>query len=333
MTTDIEKTSPRQQTVATLTGEGFRAELKANLPTGLSVDRFVAVARSAIMQDDKLAACDQVSLFQAFKKCAQDGLMPDGREAAMVRYMDRRAGVEKAQYIPMIGGLRKIAAEYGVSIAAYTVHEHDVFDYVLGLEPLLRHVPAPLGTDRGALIGAYAVGTDREGRKYVEVLGKPELDKVRKSSKTSDRGPWVDWYEAMCCKTAARKVFKQIPLLMEKARGAIEASDAEYELDTRPALMAPAMTVSADAAFEVSPVGKPGDGADAAPGIEGSAAITADGEEGNNRDGGGVEPLDTGSPATPSAREYEQIAGEVVDDDRSIFSEMAAKATTTRKQS
>lgn len=249
---EVAARTPVQQTVAVLTSDAFRQEVQSTLPPGLSVDRFIAVARTAIMQTPELAECDQVSLFQSIKRCSQDGLMPDGREAAIVYYWSNKLKANTAQYLPMIGGLRKIAAEFGVSIATHAVYQQDGFSYELGVEPRITHVPARLGTPRGELLGAYAVATDRDGRQYIDVMGRDEIDAIRGRSRSKDKGPWVTDYQEMCKKTVGRRVFKQIPLLMEKVRDVIAASDADVILDdpVRPALVAPAMTVGADAAFD-----------------------------------------------------------------------------------
>jgi hypothetical protein len=68
------------------------------------------------------------------------------------------------------------------------------------------------------------------------VLTVAEVEKVRKVSKTGDRGPWKDWYSEMARKTAARRLFKQLALpdLSERAAAVLAANDAEYDLDPDP---------------------------------------------------------------------------------------------------
>ena len=66
------------------------------------------------------------SVYTAIIRSAQDGLLPDGREAAFVRF-----GADVV-YQPMIGGFRKRAAEHGFSLVAYVVYSEDDFDYGFG---------------------------------------------------------------------------------------------------------------------------------------------------------------------------------------------------------
>ena len=54
------------------------------LPPDVSPDKFREVALAAIRRMPGLVSCNRQSLFNALINAAQDGLMPDGREAAIV---------------------------------------------------------------------------------------------------------------------------------------------------------------------------------------------------------------------------------------------------------
>jgi recombination protein RecT len=218
--------------VDVIAGDDFKTKLAEALPPGLDVDRFTRTALMAVQQNPDLQNHDQQSLYLSIMQCAKDGLLPDGREAALILFNDKKTQSKKVQYIPMIGGLRKIAAEHKVALAAYIVHEHDSFEYELGFEPAIVHRPPKLGEPRGEIIGAYAAAIDSLGQRYLEVLSVEDIEKVRKVSRTKDRGPWVDWYSEMARKTAARRLFKQLALpdLSERAVSVLAASDAEYDL-------------------------------------------------------------------------------------------------------
>jgi recombinational DNA repair protein RecT len=169
-------------------------------------------------------------------QCAKDGLLPDGREAALVLFFDKKTQTKKTQYIPMVGGLRKIAAEHKVALAAYVVHAEDKFEYELGFDPAIVHRPPKLGETRGEIVGVYACAIDSLGQKYLEVLSVDEVEKVRKVSRAKDAGPWKEWYAEMARKTAARRLFKQLALpdLSERASNVLAANDAEYDLEPDP---------------------------------------------------------------------------------------------------
>jgi recombination protein RecT len=231
-----------------IAGDEFKQKISEALPPGLDLDRFTRTALMAVQQNPDLMGNDQQSLYLSIMQCAKDGLLPDGREAALVLFFDKKTQTKKTQYIPMVSGLRKIAAEHKVALAAYVVHEKDKFEYQLGFEPSILHQPPKLGVDRGEIVGVYAAAIDNLGQRYLEVLSVAEIEKVRRVSKTGDKGPWKDWYSEMARKTAARRLFKQLalPELSERAASVLAASDAEYDLGPSPVELALETALPAD---------------------------------------------------------------------------------------
>ncbi|RDI73334.1 rect: recombinase, phage RecT family [Gaiella occulta] len=229
MSTAVARRDPVAEVCTTIASKEFEAKIVQALPDGVTPARFVRTTLTAIQQNPDVVKGTRQSLYNAVIRCAQDGLLPDGREAALVVF--RAKGTDVVQYLPMIGGLRKIAAEYGIKIETAVVYERDKFEWELGFEPRVLHVPPALGEDRGEPIGAYAVATDKLGRKYVEVMSRQEIEEVRKVSRaaTSEYGPWVKWWAEMARKTVGRRLFKQLPLhdLDERGERVISASDAE----------------------------------------------------------------------------------------------------------
>jgi recombination protein RecT len=230
---EVAVRNPLQEVCTTIASDEFGQKIAQALPPNITLDRFTRVTLTAVQQNPELILADRQSLYNSVIRCAQDGLIPDGREAALVIFSVK--GEKKVQYLPMIFGLRKKAAEHGFSITAYTVHEHDDFEYEIGLSPTIRHKPPKLGTDRGEIIGAYSVATDkRTGEQYLEVMSRDEIEQVRAVSRaaTSEYGPWVKWYGEQCRKTVARRNYKQIPLgaVDESTERVLNAIDAEYDL-------------------------------------------------------------------------------------------------------
>ena len=121
----------------------------------------------------------------------------------------------KAIYLPMIGGIRKIAGEHGWIIRTNIVYEHDHFEYELGFEPAVKHIPVRPGHDPGKAIAAYAVGVHRDGYQELEVMTEAEIDKVRKTSRAKDAGPWIEWPERMWEKTVGKRLFKKLPMAQD----------------------------------------------------------------------------------------------------------------------
>lgn len=197
--------------------EGFRSTLQSMekefavaLPPQIPVGKFVRTVITTVQMNPQLLECDRRSLFATAMKAAQDGLLLDGREAAPVVFRTKNGPM--VQYMPMIGGLLKKLRNSGelLSIAAYTVHENDSFEYELGDEERIVHKPL-LNGERGRVIAAYAVARTKDGGIYREVMSLDEIEKVRNVSRAKDAGPWASWYEEMARKTVLRRLMKRLP--------------------------------------------------------------------------------------------------------------------------
>lgn len=184
-------------------------QFAAALPKHISVEKFTRVALTAVQNNPDLATkADRRSLFGACVRLAQDGLLPDGREAAIVMFGD------KAQAMPMIAGiLRKIRQSGDVSrVSAHVVYEHDEFVWRLGFDEDITHNPPPLDQPRGKPIGAYATAVLKDGSRLLEVMSLEEIEKVRAVSRAKGNGPWVQWWGEMARKTVMRRLSKRLPM-------------------------------------------------------------------------------------------------------------------------
>src|SRR4051812_44409364 len=99
MSVSSQKTHPITQ---------FRSELVAMtpefanaLPSHIKPEKFQRVVMTVVQLQPDLLSGDRRSLFAACIKCAADGLIPDGREAALVKFGSA------IQYMPMFTGIQK----------------------------------------------------------------------------------------------------------------------------------------------------------------------------------------------------------------------------------
>lgn len=188
--------------------EVMAPQFKAALPAHVTVEKFSRVAMTAIQNNPQLQNADRASLFGAVVKLAQDGLLPDGREAALVMFGN------KAQAMPMIAGVLKKIRQSGevAKISSQVVYENDEFTISYGFDEDVTHVPPKLGQTRGKAIGAYATAILKDGSKLLEVMDIEQIEKVRKVSRSGGNGPWATWWDEMARKTVMRRLSKRLPM-------------------------------------------------------------------------------------------------------------------------
>lgn len=214
-----------------------RGEFAMALPSNISPEKFQRVAMTVVSQSPDLLGADRRSLLGACMKCAQDGLVPDGREAALVIFKakDRATDqwISKVQYMPMLAGLLKRARNTAeiASVASHVVYAADEFGIEYGDEERLFHKPKIDG-DRGKPIGAYAVARLKDGSILREWMTVAEIEKVRAVSKSGKFGPWVDWWDEMARKTVFRRLSKWLPTDAEdsKIRSAHQIAERDDRL-------------------------------------------------------------------------------------------------------
>src|SRR5689334_13423735 len=83
-------------------------DLINSLPTSIKADRFKAAFVNLAVHNPDIFKCTQESIRSSIIKCANDGLVPDGRLAAIVQYNTKSKDGKwypVAQYIPMVQGI------------------------------------------------------------------------------------------------------------------------------------------------------------------------------------------------------------------------------------
>lgn len=215
------------------------AQFKSVLPSHITVEQFQRTILTAVQSEPDLLKASRSSLMLACMKAAQDKLLPDKRESALVIFNNRVKDdqgrwetVKEVVYMPMVYGLRKKILQSGevVDITTAVVYRQEVesgrFIYEEGTERMLRHKPdldPDFNPSDDDIAAAYSVATFKDGSKSFEVMRRSEINKVRETSKTGatlDRqgkprqpsGPWVDWFSEMCRKTVMRRHAKSLPM-------------------------------------------------------------------------------------------------------------------------
>lgn len=229
------------KTEAAVFQQGFAKislQVKAALPTHISYDRFERIVMMAVQRDPKLLKADQRSLFLACQKAATDGLMPDGREGALVRFYDKKLGKDTVTWMPMVYGIRKLAYNSGeiATLTAEVAYDCDKFLVIKGDEPKIVHEPNMNPPDDARMIAAYMIAKLKNGEIVREVMTRKQVLKVKAFSRSSDKGPWVEWEDEQWRKTVIRRGSKQLPLSADRdadlrMQRAIERIDEDVVLD------------------------------------------------------------------------------------------------------
>lgn len=181
-------------------------EFKAALPAHVTVERFQRVTMTAIQNSPDLLNADRRSLYNAAMRAAQAGLLPDGRESAIVTFSG------KAQFMPMVAGIMKQVRNSGEisTWSVQAVYANDHFDYCLGDDEHITHKPAL--RNRGEIIGAYSIVTMKDGEKSREFMDVDEIEAIRKRSRSGNAGPWKTDFAEMAKKTVVRRHSKRLPM-------------------------------------------------------------------------------------------------------------------------
>lgn len=237
-------------------------ELRAVLPAHIEPAAFIRVAQTAIQNNPELQECTTRSLVASCTKLAEIGLQPDGVDAALVVYnvkVSKRNEPDRwekqAKPMPMVAGIRDLVRRSGMvkEWKVRLVYSQDHFRHIDGDVEMLEHIPEYLDDDRIVKVYSIAYGLDGSVMSR-HVMRIDAVEKIRKRSRSADKGPWVTDYEEMVKKTCLRQHSKALPkakddLQRERFMGAIRALDEAEDtlaLDRGPvaaALPAPAMSV------------------------------------------------------------------------------------------
>ncbi|MFQ9284344.1 MAG: recombination protein RecT [Sutterella wadsworthensis] len=201
----------------------FQKQMALAMPKSMTPDRLTRIVMTECRKTPALLKCAPESFYGAVLQCAALGLEP-GSALGHCYLLPFGNGKDKqgrpnAQLIIGYRGMIDLARRSGqiISLQAYCVHEQDTFNYKLGLDPDIEHIPASVA-DRGKVTHVYAVAKLKGDGVQFEVMSRAEIEKVRTSSKAGNSGPWSSHWEEMAKKTVIRRLFKYLPVSIEAVR-------------------------------------------------------------------------------------------------------------------
>lgn len=199
-------------------------QIQKALPTVITKERFTRMVLTAMSSNTQLQECTPTSFLGAMMQAAQLGVEPNTPlgQAYLIPYRNsKNKGALECQFQLGYKGLIDLAYRSGEvkDIQAHEVYENDVFEYELGLEPKLKHIPAT--SHRGSVIAYYAVFHTQKGGYGFEVMSVEDIKKhAQKYSKASgsNYSPWNSHFDEMAKKTVLKKCLKYAPLKTEFVR-------------------------------------------------------------------------------------------------------------------
>ena len=192
----------------------YKDQLALALPRHMNPDRMARIALTIIRKNKTLQECNPVSLFGAIIQASQLGLEV-GIHAHLVPFYNKTKKQYEVQMIPDYRGMMHLARNSGdiSTFMAAVVRENDQFDYQFGTASFLHHKPAK--TQRGEIIGVYAVAKFKDGDYQFDYMTKEEVDEIKERSKAKNEGPWQTDYEPMAKKTVIKRLCKLLPVSVE----------------------------------------------------------------------------------------------------------------------
>lgn len=199
----------------------MEGQIAKALPSVITPERFTRMVLTAMITNKDLQLCTPNSFLGAMMQAAQLGVEPNTPlgQAYLIPYKNK--GTLECQFQLGYKGMIDLAYRSGEvkDIQAHEVHENDTFEYELGLEPKLKHIPAM--SNRGAVIMYYAIFHTKDGGYGFNVMSVDDVQEhAKKYSKSygASFSPWKSNFDEMAKKTVLKRCLKYAPIKTEFAR-------------------------------------------------------------------------------------------------------------------
>ena len=216
MSNELTKSSQQKTLRDWLQSEQFGEAVKKASPKHFDEERLLQIAITAMNETPKLQACDQSSFLNCLLILGEHGLRPNGRDAHLIPFEDRKTGKVLCQLIIDYKGYVRLLWKTGVikGIRSDVVYDGDIFDYrdPQSHVPWEWRKPDNRPEDVGNIRGAYTVVEFTNGGMHREVMTANEIEKIRARSRAGGRGPWVTDFNEMAKKTVFRRAIKWLPI-------------------------------------------------------------------------------------------------------------------------
>ena len=176
------------------------------------LDRLAFECDMLLHSNTRLAQCDPKSIMLGAMEAARHKLHFSQGECSLIPFKNQ------AVFVLGVTGIIRILYRTGViqKVKYGTVFENDSFEFCEGSgdEDFVKHMKALV--NRGAVVGAWACATMKDGSSHIYIMDRDELFKVRDSSPgyrpDDSRNPYNMWPEEMYGKAPLKRLFKRLQL-------------------------------------------------------------------------------------------------------------------------
>jgi len=224
-------------------------EVQKALPSTLQSERFIRTLKSAIKNDQKLKECHPDSFRSAVMECAQLGLDPNPKlgKVSLIPRKNFKKNITEVSVEIGFKGFIELADRSNKGICHGVVKENDSFNFQLGTDQFLNHIPNLRG-ERGKTFAYWAVGIWGNNKKLIVIMSIDEVNSIRNNSdnyksaikfNTVEKSVWHKYPDEMGIKTVIKRLCKYLPLNTEiqSAIANVEEKavfDGEYSNELEP---------------------------------------------------------------------------------------------------
>jgi recombination protein RecT len=208
----------------------YKPQIAQALPKHLTPERIIQQAITIVSRVPELKECTPQSFIGAIMQASILGFQPVNAlgQCYFIPYNNKKIERKEVQFQIGYRGMLDLARRSGEiqTIYAQVVYANDEFSFEFGLNPVLKHVPAP--GERGVFKYVYAVVKFNNGGYAFDVMSKADVEKIRKRSQSQQQyingkavpsekpiGIWASDYDPMAKKTVLRRVLNYCPLSVD----------------------------------------------------------------------------------------------------------------------
>lgn len=222
MTEALEKKKATWLEILETNKEAFAQALPA---VGLTAERVIRTALTAMRQNPDLMKCEPKSVIASLLQACEVGLSVSNTlgQAYLVPFNNARKGIKECTMIIGYRGFTQLAmrSEKVNPIQSFIVYENEPFELKGGSFPSISHTPLPPAQRGKNKIGVYAVAPLKDGTSAHAFLWADEVEALKKRSRAGSSGPWITDPDEMWKKTAIRRLAKMLPLSTDFVKAAV----------------------------------------------------------------------------------------------------------------